>query len=200
MAREPPGENREHHDVTILLSLPGVGVRIGAMMLAEAAASLRARDYHAIRLLAGVAPVTKASGKSRVVVMRYACNTRLKTACYHWARGDANRRRRPPPLHGAARSRPFACARAARVGDRLLAVGMGMLRTGTLYDRHRPRRIGGSATRAYRRRAGPPHPQGPRRRPAHTPDARAYPTRPLVVDKWWEVRSPCGKTGPSASA
>jgi transposase len=150
MAREPPGENREHHDVTILLSVPGVGVRIGAMMLAEAAASLRARDYHAIRLLAGVAPVTKASGKSRVVVMRYACNTRLKTACYHWARvamqTDGAAHRHYTVLRAAGHSH----ARALRgVGDRLLAVGIGMLRTGTLYDPQRPRRIGGRDARAY---------------------------------------------------
>lgn len=36
--------------------------------------------------LAGLAPVTKASGTRRVVVMRYACNARSRTACYHWAR------------------------------------------------------------------------------------------------------------------
>jgi transposase len=142
LTREPPGQGREHPDVTILLSLPGVGVRIGATMLAEAAQPLSARDYHALRLLAGLAPVTKASGKRRVVVMRYACNTRLRTACYHWARiamqTDASARRHYTTLRQAGHSH----ARALRgVADRLLAVGIGMLKSGTLYDRHhRPRR------------------------------------------------------------
>jgi hypothetical protein len=111
-------------------------------MLAEAAQPLSARDYHALRLLAGLAPVTKASGKRRVVVMRYACNTRLRTACYHWARiamqTDASARRHYTTLRQAGHSH----ARALRgVADRLLAVGIGMLKSGTLYDRHhRPRR------------------------------------------------------------
>jgi len=32
------------------------------------------RDYHALRAHAGIAPITKQSGKHRVVVMRSACN------------------------------------------------------------------------------------------------------------------------------
>ena len=141
IATEPAGEGREHHDVTILLSLPGVGVRIGATMLAEASRPLHARDYHAIRTLAGLAPVTKASGKRRVVAMRYACNARLRTACYHWARTamqtDAAARRHYTVLRQAGHSH----ARALRgVADRLLAVAMGMLKTGTLYDVHHRRR------------------------------------------------------------
>jgi transposase len=141
VSAEPVGDEREHHDVTILLSLPGVGVRIGAMMLAEAYQPLRARDYHALRTLAGLAPVTKASGKRRLVTMRYACNHPLRSACYHWARcaaqSDAPARRHYTILRQAGHSH----ARALRgVADRLLAVLIGMLKTGTLYDHQRPRR------------------------------------------------------------
>jgi transposase len=65
MTEGPDGDQlREHQDVTILQSLPAFGTRITATMLAEAARPLRDRDYHALRLLAGVAPVTKRSGKS----------------------------------------------------------------------------------------------------------------------------------------
>ena len=81
-----PGQAREHHDVTILLSLPGVGVRIAAAMLAEGTGPLGQRDYYALRTMSGLAPVTRASGKSRQVTMRYACHLRLRTACYHMAR------------------------------------------------------------------------------------------------------------------
>lgn len=140
IAAEPAGEGREHHDVTILLSLPGVGVRVGATMLAEASQPLHARDYHAMRTLAGLAPVTKASGKRRVVTMRYACSARLRAACYHWARtaaqSDVSARRHYTILRQAGHSH----ARALRgVADRLLAVLIGMLKSGTLYDHLRRR-------------------------------------------------------------
>jgi hypothetical protein len=140
LTTEPSGDGREHPDVTILLSLPGVGVRIGATMLAEAAQALHARDYHAIRLLAGLAPVTKASGKRRIVTMRYACNTRLRIACYHWGRVatqlDPAARRHYQILRQAGHSH----GRAIRgVVDRLLAVLIGMLKCGRLYDRQRRR-------------------------------------------------------------
>ena len=141
LAQDPPGEGREHPDVTILLSLPGVGVRVGATMLAEASQPLKLRDYHATRMLAGLAPVTKASGTRRVVVMRYACNHRLRTACYHWARTaiqhDATARRHYTILRQAGHTH----SRTLRgVADRLLAVLIGMLRSGTLYDHQRRRR------------------------------------------------------------
>ena len=141
IAQEAPGDGREHHDVTILLSLPGVGVRVAATMLAEAIGPLTTRDYHAMRLLSGLAPVTKASGKRRVVTMRYACNARLRAACYHWARiatqHDAAARRHYTVLRHAGHSHP----RALRgVADRLVAVLIGMLKSNTLYDRQRPRR------------------------------------------------------------
>jgi transposase len=138
MSAEPTGEGREHHDVTILRSLPGIGVRIGATMLAEASQPLRTRDYHAIRTLAGLAPVTKASGKRRFVSMRYACSTRLRAACYHWARTamqtDRHARRHYTILRQAGHTHP----RALRgVADRLMAVLIGMLKSGTLYDTSR---------------------------------------------------------------
>ena len=52
MTQGPDGESvREHTDVTVLQSLPGIGTRIAATMLAEAADALRDRDYHALRLV-----------------------------------------------------------------------------------------------------------------------------------------------------
>ena len=86
MTQGPDGESvREHTDVTVLQSLPGIGTRIAGTMLAEAADALRRRDYHALRAHTGIAPVTRQSGKSRVVQMRYACNHRLQRAVYCWA-------------------------------------------------------------------------------------------------------------------
>jgi general nucleoside transport system ATP-binding protein len=67
-----PGQKKQH-DAEILASLPGVGRTVLATLLAEASDALQRRDYAALRSLAGVAPVTKRSGKSCIVVRRQAC-------------------------------------------------------------------------------------------------------------------------------
>ena len=69
--------------MTILRSLPGVGRIVLATLLAEATDALRRRDYHALRCLSGVAPVTKRSGKSKIAFMRQAAHLRLRNAVYH---------------------------------------------------------------------------------------------------------------------
>jgi transposase len=74
---------QEHRDVAILRSLPGVGRKVSATMLAEASRLLAARDYHALRALAGCAPVTKQSGQRRLVAMRYGCNLRLRNTMHY---------------------------------------------------------------------------------------------------------------------
>src|SRR6266542_5893315 len=83
LAAEPVAERREHRDVTILRSLPGVGRVVAATMLAEAAQPLAARDYQTLRAHGGIAPVTRKSGKTLSVSMRYGCNRRLRNAFYH---------------------------------------------------------------------------------------------------------------------
>jgi transposase len=66
-----PGQQKQR-DVEILASLPGVGRIVLATLLAEAFDALQRRDYAALRSLTGVAPVTKRSGKSCIVVRRQA--------------------------------------------------------------------------------------------------------------------------------
>ena len=58
-AESAPGQTSEQRDVAILRSLPGVGRINLATLLAEAWQPLRRRDYHALRALSGVAPVTR---------------------------------------------------------------------------------------------------------------------------------------------
>jgi transposase len=134
-AENAPGQACEQRDVTILRSLPGVGRIVLATLLAEAPEPLRRRDYHALRTLSGVAPVTRRSGKRCIVIMRQACNLRLRTAVYHWARvaiqHDELCRRR----YAALRQRGHSHGRALRsVADRLLAVACAMLTRRTLFD------------------------------------------------------------------
>ena len=64
-----PGQTEEHRDVTIILSLPGVGRVVAATMLAEASQALAERDYHALRSYAGAAPITRRSGKKKIIVI-----------------------------------------------------------------------------------------------------------------------------------
>ena len=127
----------EHRDVTILRSLPGVGRVVAATMLAEASRPLAVRDYQTLRAHAGVAPVTRQSGKARHVVMRRSCNARLRTAVFNWARNSIRLDPCCRAHYDRLRQR-HGHARALRgVADRLLGVLVAMLTTRTLYDRQR---------------------------------------------------------------
>jgi transposase len=129
-------ESREHRDVEILRSLPGVGRMVAATMLTEATGPLADRDYAMLRAHAGAAPVTKRSGKRALFVhMRYACTRRLREALYHWSRTSIQHDVAARAYDDALRARGRGHARALRsVGDRWLRILIAMLRTGTLYD------------------------------------------------------------------
>jgi transposase len=121
--------------VTILRSLPGVGRIVLATLLAEAAEPLRRRDYHALRALSGVAPVTKRSGKRCIVIMRQACHMRLRSAVYHWARVAIQHDPLSRCRYAELRKRGHSHGRALRsVADRLLAVACAMLDQQTMFD------------------------------------------------------------------
>lgn len=76
----------EHPDARILTSFPGVGPVLAAVLLAEIGED-RGRFPNPRVLLAeaGLAPVTRSSGRSRSVRFRYAANSRLREACMWWA-------------------------------------------------------------------------------------------------------------------
>jgi transposase len=132
------GEQREHHDVEIFRSLPGVGSVVAAAVLGEAAQALAERDYHALRANAGIAPVTKQSGKRRTVVMRYACNGRLRNALFHWAQVAIMHDPASKAYYTALRQRGHSWPRTLRsVADRLLRVLFAMLKSGSLFDSSR---------------------------------------------------------------
>jgi transposase len=139
-AETAPGQICEQRDVAILRSCPGVGRIIIAGLLAEACEPLRLRDYHALRMLSGVAPVTRRSGKTCVVVRRHACNNRLRNAVYQWARGAMQHDPISRQRYAELRARGHSHARALRgLGDRLLYVLCTMLERQTLFE---PNHIG----------------------------------------------------------
>lgn len=134
-------ETNEHRDVDIMLSFLGVGTRVCATMLAEASHSIATRNYHGLRAHCGVAPVTRQSGKSRQVRMRYGCNNRLRDAVFHWAMVSTQHDEFSRRQYAAHRRRGHSHGRALRgIGDRLLAVLLAALREGSLYDPSRRRR------------------------------------------------------------
>jgi transposase len=129
-----PGQAKQH-DVEILASSPGVGRTVLATLLAEAWDALQRRDYAALRSLTGVAPVTKRSGKSCIVIRRQACHNRLANAMYHWARVAIQHDPKSKAKYAALRGRGHSHGRALRsVADRLLNVTCAMLKSGTAFN------------------------------------------------------------------
>jgi transposase len=149
-AAEPDeGQKNEHRDAEIILSVPGIGITIAATMLSEASQALADRNYDQLRALGGVAPVTRRSGKAKLVIRRHACNPRLAQALYHMARVHAQRDPLAKAHYAALRQRGHSHGRALRtIGDRLLQVLIAMLESRTLYDPGRRGRSQPAAARA----------------------------------------------------
>jgi transposase len=122
-------------DAAILPSLPGVGRTTLATLLSEAPGPLSRRDRNALRTLYGVAPVTKRSGKTCIVVMRYAAQMRLRQAVFHWARTAVQNDPKSRSRYEALRARGHSYGRALRgVADRLLGVACVLLQRRELFN------------------------------------------------------------------
>ena len=136
-AESAPGQICEQRDVAILRSCPGLGRITIATLLAEACEPLRRRDYHVLRLLSGIAPVTRRSGKTCIVVRRHACDGRLQNAVYHWARGAIQHDPISRQRYAELRRRGHSHGRALRtIADRLLYVLCTLLGRQTLFDKN----------------------------------------------------------------
>ncbi|MBE8477516.1 IS110 family RNA-guided transposase [Streptomyces justiciae] len=129
---------REHPDADILLSFPGLGVQLGARVLAEIGDDCdRFADARALKAYAGSAPITRASGKKKFVGRRHIKNDRLITAGFLWAfsalrsspGADAHyrRRREAGDWHAQAQRHLF---------NRLLGQLYHCLQTRQLFDEH----------------------------------------------------------------
>ncbi len=83
----------------------------------------------------GVAPVTRQSGKSRTVLMRRACNTRLRDTAYHWGRVGIQHDPPSRAYYAALRARGHSHGRALRsVVDRSLRILMHLLVRGECFN------------------------------------------------------------------
>ena len=111
----------EHHvgsieDGRILMSFPRAGRICAAQILAELG-SVRERfdsDEH-LAAEAGVAPVTYASGKSKAVTFRWACNHRLRAALTCLADNSRHANAWARSIYAAARARGCDHPHATRI-------------------------------------------------------------------------------------
>ena len=72
-----------HPAAKVIRSLPGLGMILGARVLGEFGDDPnRYADAKSRKNYAGTSPITRASGKHRVVLARYARNRCLADACY----------------------------------------------------------------------------------------------------------------------
>jgi transposase len=125
-----------HRDADRYLSLPGLGLVLGARVLGEFGDDPhRYTNAKARRNYAGTSPITRASGSKRVVLARYARNRRLGDAVQQWAfcamRGSPGAR----AYYQAMRQRGTGHQAALRqLGNRLVGILHGCLKTGTHYN------------------------------------------------------------------
>jgi transposase len=129
------GDGLQRQDIMILKSMPGIGRINLATLISEGSGPLSRRDYSALRTLSGAAPVTKRSGKSNIVIMRYAAHIRLRNTVYHWARIAIQHDPKSRSRYAALRQRGKSHGRALRgVADRLLALACVLLQRQTPFD------------------------------------------------------------------
>jgi len=135
LSQAAAAEENNPRDAEILRSLPGVGTVTLATLLTEAGDPLARRDYAALRTLSGVAPVTKRSGKTCIVVMRYAAQVRLRQAVFHWARVAILHDPKSRSRYDALRGRGHSYGRALRgVADRLLGLACVLLQRQVVFN------------------------------------------------------------------
>jgi Transposase/Transposase IS116/IS110/IS902 family len=125
-----------HPDVEIYRSQPGLGVILGARVLAEFGDdSDRYADAKARRNYSGMSPITRASGTKRVVLARYARNRRLGDALFRQAYSALRASPGARACYDRQRARGASHYQALRtLANRLVGILHGCLSHHTLYD------------------------------------------------------------------
>ena len=127
---------RCHPDAEILLSQPGLGAVLAARVLGEFGDDPdRYADARARKNYSGMSPITKASGTKRVVLARYARNTRLADALTQQAfaaLSGSPGARAYYDEHRAKGANHYQALRA--LANRLVGILHGCLRHRTPYD------------------------------------------------------------------
>lgn len=126
----------QHPDAEIYASQPGLGVILGARVLAEFGDDPhRYRDARARKNYAGTAPITKASGTKKKVLARHARNDRLADALQQWAMSSLRGSPGARAYYDALRARKIGHQAALRqLANRHVGILHGCLKTRTLYN------------------------------------------------------------------
>ena len=127
-----------HPDVEIYLSQPGLGMVLGARVLAEFGDDPgRYADTRARKNYSGMAPVTRASGTKRVVLARHARNQRLSDALYQQAFAALTSSSGARAYYDRHRDRGATHHQALRaLANRLVGILHGCLTHRVHYDEH----------------------------------------------------------------
>jgi hypothetical protein len=125
-----------HPDAPIYLFQPGIGTINGARVLAEFGdANSRYASAKARKNYAGSSPITRASGRSRVVLARFVRNDRLADALQSQALSALAASPGARAYYDKQRARGLGHNVALRqVSNRLVGILHGCLKTSTPYD------------------------------------------------------------------
>jgi len=128
----------QHPDAEIYLSQPGLGVILGARVLAEFGDDPhRYVDAKARKNYAGTSPITRQSGKQKFVLARYVHNDRLLDALSRQAFTALTASPAARIYYDQLRDRGKDHHAALRqLANRLVGILHGCLRTNTPYDEH----------------------------------------------------------------
>ena len=126
----------QHPDAEILLSQPGLGVVLAARVLAEFGdAPDRYANAKARKNYAGTSPITRQSGKMRVVAARFVHNDRLIDALHMQASCALLHDDQARAYYDQIRAREVSHNAALRqLGNRLVGILHGCLKSHTTYD------------------------------------------------------------------
>ena len=125
----------QHSDAEILLSQPGLGVVLGARVLAEFGDADRYVNAKARKDYAGTSPVTRASGKTRIASARHVHHDRLVDALHMQATCAILHDKHVRTYYHQLRAREVGHNAALRqIGSRLVGILHGCLKTRTVYD------------------------------------------------------------------
>ena len=126
----------QHPDAEIYLSQPGIGIVNGTRVLAEFGdapgryASAKARKNYA-----GSSPITRASGRSKIVLARFIRNNRLTDALHSQALSALTTSPGARAYYDRQRARGLGHNAALRqLSNRLVGILHGCLKTRTCYD------------------------------------------------------------------
>jgi transposase len=127
-------------DAALAASFPGIGTVVLASMIGEGLLRLIRENLELARLVSGVAPVSKTTGKRQTrghadVSMRRACNRHLRQAMHWWSekaiQNDPGSKARYRALRARGHTHPRACRQLADTNLRRLHA---MLRDRTFFQ------------------------------------------------------------------